>query len=155
MNKTNKARFNIADILIIFVVIAIIAALALRVYNVYILEDETTILTVEFEISELSSDFIGLNENDTLYLSSDDSEVGTITSVTVEDAVRYAYTEDGTLVKATVRDKSTVKGTMKMSGIVNERGFLLGGNVLLTEGGTVNLYTQVREFTIKIVKIGS
>ena len=60
-NNEIKTRFNLADVLIVVVSIIIIAAIAFRVYNVYIKEETTKMVEVEFEISEISSDIIGIN----------------------------------------------------------------------------------------------
>ena len=57
-NNEIKTRFNLADVLIVVVSIIIIAAIAFRVYNVYIKEETTKMVEVEFEISEISSDII-------------------------------------------------------------------------------------------------
>ena len=65
-NNEIKTRFNLADVLIVVVSIIIIAAIAFRVYNVYIKEETTKMVEVEFEISEISSDIIVINKNDKL-----------------------------------------------------------------------------------------
>ena len=81
-NNEIKTRFNLADVLIVVVSIIIIAAIAFRVYNVYIKEETTKMVEVEFEISEISSDIIGINKNDKLYYAADNREVGYIEDFT-------------------------------------------------------------------------
>ena len=109
-NNEIKTRFNLADVLIVVVSIIIIAAIAFRVYNVYIKEETTKMVEVEFEISEISSDIIGINKNDKLYYAADNREVGYIEDFTVTESTVYTYNENGELVKASVPGKSTVRG---------------------------------------------
>lgn len=152
-NTEGRIKFNIADAIIIVVAFLVIVAIGLRIYNVHGDKNDLTGITVEFEISEISSDIIGINKNDKLYYYADNSEIGYITSVTVSDAVRYAYNEDGELVKASVPGKSNVKGTAVLNCALSDKGYLLGGTVLLTESKEIHVYTMTREFTATITAI--
>ncbi|MGN1095777.1 MAG: DUF4330 family protein [Eubacteriales bacterium] len=153
-NTEERPKFNIADAVIIIAMIVVIAAISLRVYNIFSVDKTPENVIVEFEITNISSDSIGINKNDKLYSAADNSEVGYIIDFEVSDMTQYAYNENGELVKAAVPGKSTVKGTMLLSGKTNEKGFLLGGTTLLTESQELSLYTMSRDFTVKIVKIG-
>lgn len=152
-NNEIKTRFNLADVLIVVISIIIIAAIAFRVYNVYIKEETTKMVEVEFEISEISSDLIGINKNDKLYYAADNREVGYIEDFTVTESTIYTYNENGELVKASVPGKSTVRGKMLLNCTAGEHGLFMGGNVLLTESKEISFYTMTREFTAKIIKI--
>lgn len=152
-NVEDKPRFNIADAIIIVVALLVIAGIALRVYRIFGTEEELQSVTVEFEISNISSEHIDLYSGDKLYLTSDNIRVGYIMELTVSDMMEYAYNDQGELVKATVPGKSTITGKMLLDGKVTEHGFYLGGTILLTESQEISLYTANREAVFKIIKI--
>jgi hypothetical protein len=151
--NSDKPRFNVADIIIIVALIAVITAFALRVYNVFGERDDTVQVRIAFEVSEVSSEEILLKEKDALYLSEDDTFVGTLEKFTVSDTRRYVYNKDGKLVKATVSGKSDVTGTIVIDCVKTEKGYYLGGTRLLSEGDTLTMYTKMREMSFRIIKI--
>lgn len=152
-SSSDKPRFNVADIIIVVALIAVITAFALRVYNVFGEKDSTVQVRIDFEVAEVSSDEIFLSENDKLYLSEDDSPVGSIESFEVSDTRIYAYNNDGELIKATVSGKSDVKGTIIMDCVKTEKGFYLGGTRLLSAGDVITMYTKTREMNFRFIKI--
>lgn len=152
-SNNDTPHFSIADVIIIIALIAVVTAFGLRIYNIFGVSNEADKVRIEFEVSGISSDNISLKEEDKLYYAADDSLVGYLEEFTVTDMVQYAYNEEGELVKATVPGKSTVTGTIVMDCTKTEKGFYLGGTVILSEGGTLTLYTTTREMEIKIIKI--
>lgn len=155
MNTKNndKPHFNIADVIIIIVIVAMITALGLRIYNVFGTDSTADKVRIDFRVTEISSDSISLKEKAKLYSAADDSYVGYLENFTVSDAVKYAYNEKGELVKATVPGKSTVTGTLVLDCTKTEKGFYLGGTSLLSVGGKLSLYTTTRELEFEITGI--
>lgn len=152
-NADGRQRFNIADAVIIVVILMVIAGIALRMYHIFSAEEDMQSVTVEFEISNITSEHIDLERGKALYLVSDDTKAGYILDFTVSDMTEYAYNENGEPVKAVVPGKSTVKGTMILDGKITENGFYLDGRILLTEAQEISLYTAKRESVFKIIKI--
>ena len=152
-NIEDKPRFNIADAIILIVLVLIIAGLAMRVYFIASEKEELDIITAKFQITNISSEHIDLNKNDLIYLSSDNSHVGYIIDLNVSDMTEYAFNAEGELVKATIPGKSTVTGTLALNGTTNERGFYLNGTTHITEGDEISINTKNREVIIKITKI--
>jgi len=153
-NKNNDTpHFNIADIIIIISIIAVITALALRIYNVFGTNDDVTKVRIEFEVEELATETLSLKEEAKLYNTLDDSYVGFLEAFEITNSIRYAYNEKGELVKAMVPGKSDVNGTIVIECVKTENGFYLGGTQLLSEGSTLSLYSTTREMNFKIKKI--
>ena len=150
-NLNDKPRFNMADFIIIIAIIAVVAALALRVYNIFGTDEITEKITVEFEVTCVTADKTTLKKNDKLYFASDDSFFGTVTEASISDAFTYAYNEDGELVKAAVPGKKNITGSITVECVKTEQGYYLGGTLLVSEGDKYILYTTTREmeFTVK------
>jgi hypothetical protein len=151
--NSDSPRFNIADIIIIVAIIAVITAFALRVYNIFGTDDETVQVRIDFEVSAVESNSIGLKENDNLYLAEDDSFVGKLEKFEVTDTRIYVYDKDGNPVKAFVSGKSDVKGTIVIECVKTEQGYYLGGTRLLSVGDTIAMYTPMREMNFTFLKI--
>ena len=151
--NSDKPHFNVADLIIIVAISAVITAFALRVYNIFGDHDDTVQVRIAFQVSEVASDEILLREKDELYLSSDDTLVGKLEKFTVSDSRIYVYNKDGELVKATVSGKSDVTGTLIIDCVKTENGYYLGGTRLLSVGDTLTMYTKMREMNFRIIKI--
>ncbi len=152
-NTNDTPRFNIADVIIIIAIIAVVTALALRIYNIVGVKDDSIELKVEFEVEGVSEENFSLKENSKLYYAKDDSLVGYVEEFYMQNSFQYAYNENGELVRATVPGKKDIKGTIVLTCVKTENGFYLGGTHLLSEGETITLYTTTREMNFKIVKI--
>jgi hypothetical protein len=151
--NSDSPRFNIADIIIIVAIIAVITAFALRVYNIFGTDDETVQVRIDFEVSAVESNSIGLKENDNLYLAEDDSFVGKLEKFEVTDTRIYVYDKDGNPVKAFVSGKSDITGTIIIECVKTENGYYLGGTRLLSEGDVMAMYTRTREMNFRLIKI--
>lgn len=140
-----------ADFIIVMAVIAVVAALALRVYNIFGTDESTEKITVEFEVTCVTADKNTLKKNDRLYFASDDVFFGTVTEASVSDAFTYAYNEEGELVKAMVPGKKNITGSITVECIKTAQGYYFGGTLLLSKGDKYILYTTTREmeFTVK------
>jgi hypothetical protein len=152
-NSNDKPRFNVADFILIIAIIAVIAAFALRIYNVFGVKDDTQKISVDFEITGVSEEYLTINEKDKFYSADDDSYVGVIEKYEFFDTIMYAYNDEGELVKAAIPGKKNIVGTMVIECTKAENGFYLGGKTLLSEGGTLKLYSASREMDFVITKI--
>jgi hypothetical protein len=155
MNTRNndKPHFNIADVIIIVAIVAVVAALALRIYNVFGAKDSTTMVEIEFETELETDERVSFDEDEKLYLAADNTYAGTITDYHSENTFKYAYNEKGELVKAVVPGKITLKGTMVLECTKTEKGFYLGGTLLLSEGDEIKFYTDTHEMDITLKAI--
>ena len=154
-NKYNNdtPHFNIADVIIIIAIIAMIAAFVLRIYNIFGTSAETQSVRIEFEVAGISEENISLKEEAKLYSAEDDSYVGYLEEFSEENTLQYAYNDKGELVKAVVPGKKTLKGTIILDCTVTDHGFYLGGTRLLSIGSKLKLYTTTREMDFTIIKI--
>ncbi|MBQ8403220.1 MAG: DUF4330 family protein [Clostridia bacterium] len=152
-NIQGKPRFNIADVVILIIIVAIIAALGLRIYNIFGAEEELYRVEVTFRVNGVAAENISLSEKAKLYYVETNAEVGYIKEFTVSDMTEYAYNENGELVEAKVPGKKTVTGTIILTCEKTDKGFYLDGTKLLTVGETVRLYTNTREMTFEVNSI--
>ncbi len=153
--KKTGARFNIFDILILFAILASIAAIGVRAYFLADGKENVQTTRVEFVVrgvSEVTAQKFA-KQYGTLYLDSTDAEIGTIISATYAAASVEAENANGELVLATHPDKMDIHGYANISGTWTEDGFLIGGTTLASVGKTVTVYTQDATCMITIVSI--
>jgi hypothetical protein len=155
LQNEGKSRFNIADVIIIIISIALLAALALRIYNIFGIEKEAHRVRIQFKVSSIAEDSTVPSSNDILYLTSDDSKAGYVENISVSSAKVYAYTESGEPVEASIPGKITLSGTLILDCTKAEGGFYIGGTQLLTVGNFISLYTPQRELQFEILSIES
>jgi hypothetical protein len=155
LQNEGKSRFNIADVIIIIISIALLTALALRIYNIFGIEKEAHRVRIQFKVSSIAEDSTVPSSNDILYLTSDDSKAGYVENISVSSAKVYAYTESGELVEASIPGKITLSGTLILDCAKAEGGFYIGGTQLLTVGNFISLYTPQRELQFEILSIES
>ena len=152
-NNNDKPHFNVADVIIIVALVAVIAAFGLRIYNIFGTSDEEQKVRIEFEVNGISAENISLKKDAKLYYAGDNSLVGTLEEFEITDTVTYAYNENGELVKAVVPGKKTVTGTIVLKCTKTEKGFYLGGTRLLSAGDVITMYTKTREMNFRFIKI--
>ncbi len=151
-----RRRFNIADVVIIFVIVAILAALGLRMYNIFGTEKEICNVEVTFRvngISEISAENSYFKNKDKLYCSETDEEIGYIKDFAVSDMTEYAYNENGELVEAKVPGKKNITGTIVLTCEKTDKGLYLVGTDFITIGEKVSLYTAASEMTFEITAV--
>ena len=148
----SKPKFNIADVVILVIIASVIVAFALRIYNVFGIEQSVQKVRVTFEVESISSENVSLKNGAVLYTVDGDERAGTLESFTVSDCITYVPNEAGELVPAKIPGKSTVTGTIVLECTRAEHGFYLG-DTLLTVNKTLSLYTSEREMTFKISAI--
>ncbi len=152
--KKSGARFNIFDVIIIFIVLACIAAIIVRAYFTANIKDDFTTAKVEFSVISVSEGTASsFHTSRKIYLSSSGDEIGTIDEVAYAPSEIYALDAAGKPVSASHPDKKDVHGTATLYGIWTDDGFMINGTILALAGKTVNIYTQDVECIMTIISI--
>jgi len=150
--QKKTAKINIIDVIIIFAVIACLAAIGLRIYFTSAADntDEEALVTFEvYGISETNA--ASFEENVKIYLSSTDAHVGHIVSASSSAAKIDALNGDGELISVSDPTKVTVLGTALLKGKWGDSGFYLGGTTLLSLGTVVEVYTEKNIFSFTVL----
>lgn len=149
-----KARLNIFDVLIIFVIVACIAAIGVRIYFTSHANISPDTVEITYEVYGISEDnaaeFI---QGKKIYLQSNDAEVGRIESATVSPAAIEAVDDDGSITTANDPYKFTVRGTMTLTGKMSDGGFAVGGQAYISLGSPLSVYTDRNMFTLTVLEI--
>lgn len=150
----DKPRFNIFDILIIFAIIACIAAIGLRFYfmnNTGVKSDSTTI---KFEVYGISKEnALEFSARKKIYLQSNDEEIGKFEVVEANAAKIEAFDKSGNVTMVDHPDKQTVSGTATVIGKWGDNGFMLNGTQLLSLGTQIYVYTDRNMFSMTVIEI--
>ncbi|MBQ7290725.1 MAG: DUF4330 family protein [Clostridia bacterium] len=152
-NTQGTPRFNIADVVILIVIVAIIAALGLRIYNIFGAEEELCRVEATFRVEGVAEEHFSLAKDAKLYSAETNEEVGYIKDFKISDYTELAVNENGELVEAKVPGKKTVTGTIILSCEKTDKGFYLDGTRLLTVGEKIKLYTSTREMMFELNSI--
>lgn len=154
--KKSGARFNIFDVIILFAIIACIAAVAVRAYFTANTEESFAPAKIEFSV-------IGVSENtaeamkigDKLYLSDNGKEIGVIDTSAYTASALYVEDSEGKIVTAAHPVRKDIHGTATLSGIWTEDAFMIGGIVPATVGKTISIYTKGVTCTITITAVSA
>ena len=153
--KSSGPRFNVFDFLIIFTILVCVGAIIVRAIFVGSVKNENTTAKIVFEVSSISSataDALCIAEQP-LYLKSDDTLIGTITSASQTSQKVWEKDENGMLQSAFHPEKKEVRGEAVISGVWGEDGFLISGTALAAVGKTFDIYTPYVSCTITIISI--
>ncbi len=155
-NKRSGARFNLFDVLLIFVVVICITGLVLHAYFTRDLtETYSQTAKVSFTVSGVSKEtaeaFCRIGA--TIFSSETDEKLGTV--ITAAHAPLYLdlETADGHIVKAEHPEKKEIMATAELVGTWNTDGFLIGGTTLAAVGKTINIYTENAICTVTITNV--
>jgi len=152
--KNSGARFNIFDVIIIFIVLACIAAIIVRAYFTANIKDDFESAKVEFSVISVSENTAAsIRQTRKIYLVSGDDEIGVIDEASFAPSEIYALDTAGKPVSASHPDKKDVHGTATLYGIWTDDGFMINGTVPALAGKTINIYTEDVECILTIVSI--
>ena len=159
MSKKNPnkkgPKFNIFDLLIILAILSCVSAIVVRVFFIDEVTEDMKSATVQFTIegvSEMTANAFCVPER-SIYLQSDNSEIGTLVKASYSAQKLFAEDAGGKLVEVLHPVKKEVQGVAKMDGFWSEDGFLIGGTYLATVGSTLDIYTKDVACTITIVSV--
>lgn len=149
----SKVSFNIADVIVIIIALAVLTAFILRIYNVVGVDSNTQGVRVQFRVNAISIDTVLPENNDVLYAPTSGTECGHVEGYSISTTKMHAYTESGEKVYVTIPDKIDLSGTIVLNCIKTNGCFYLDDTVLLTVGDTITLYTSERELVFEILAI--
>ena len=151
--KKSSVHFNIFDILIILAVVACIAALGIRYYYTQNAFSDFVEVKVDFIVPGVMESTANSMKLKTVYLSSNDKEVGYIESMSVIPSSVYVTDDNGGLVKAQHPDSFDITGTIVFRGIWSDDAFMINGTIPANVANTILLYSSDIEFVITIEDI--
>ena len=154
VRKKHSAKLNIIDIMIIFAVLACIAAIGLRIYFTNQENKSGETATVTFEVYGISEEnAAAFKENMKLYLASNDDEIGSVSTFTTAPSKTDAVGDDGQIVSVNDPIKLTVTGSATLKGKWGGDGFYLDGTTLLSLGTKVEVYTERNIFSLTVLGV--
>lgn len=155
-----KIRFNIIDVLIIFLVVVSVVGIYFRNHIAEWIGIDTDLkeYSVTFKVTGVratSEKYFFAGER--IYIDSPNMELGVIDgNCTFSPSETYITMEDGTVI-AVPSPQSTyidVVGNVKCRGAVRANdGFYLDGSYLLTPGMTLKVHTERLDFTVTVTNI--
>ncbi len=156
ITRKNKTRFNVIDVVIVLLVLALIGTAAYRIYGEVTKntssKQSNCILT--FEYTGTSESILGyLKAGDAVYLSKDGTLLGYLYDATPDDdngaVYRVTDTEAEGIEKTTVK----LRGSIKLSVDAHKAqggGYYVINGTNITEGGKIEIYTENTEMNIQI-----
>ncbi len=158
--KKKKAKFNVIDVLIIFLVVVLIATVAYRVYTG--INDKTSPSRSQYVITfdcdgEYNSIVNYLTQGKAVYLASNGKLLGHMYAPN-ENGSAYitSANSDGESSNAASYDKVSIRGYISMSSEtvkIAAGNYYSIGDVNLSVGSTINVYTNDAEFTLTVKSI--
>ena len=142
---SKKPHFNIIDLLIVIMVVAIAAAVIVR-YDIAdkigkaSSEDHVRITLLIRSIREEACNAV--SEGDSFIWNQSENLVGEIIRKEVTPAVVYSERNDGAIVKNYSELAYDLKCTVDASGSMTEKGFMLGGTNYLAPGITITVHNE-------------
>lgn len=152
--QKEKIRLNVFDILIIVAVIACIAAIGVRIYFSTHTKLTNELATVKFEVVGISEENAAEFKSDKkLYLVSGNAEIGQIDNAETKAARLEAIDEDGNITVVSDPIKKTVSGTATLYGVWDGGYFSVNGQIRLSLGSEINVYTDRNRFTLRVLDV--
>ncbi len=152
-----KFKFNIIDVLVIFLVLVMGLAIHYRFKSYHRIGDETAVqnqMTYEMRFSSVRSFTIDAFEvGDTVYDSLTGVEIGQIADKRVQNATTHVNLNDGSIVKTDLEGRYDLILQIETNGIINESGYYASNTVELKVGSEKKVETLYAKSTGKIIKI--
>ena len=140
MKTTKKAKLNLFDIILIVAVIAIVAALILKITYFDKSKASEDRVTIEFTVYDIMNETALAAKNGNVYLR-DDTVVGMVNSASIRQSEVYLTDTEGKIERfATPLDKKDLVGKMTLSGTMKNTGFYVGGKQRITVGSTLPVF---------------
>ena len=157
-NTSKKRRINVIDVLIILLVLALLATVGYRIYDMITdnSDDKRSEFVIVFESGEEYRAMMdALADGDRVYFDSDGALLGFIYD-NAEDGVDVIYevgdnnSAEGT---ADIYEKIRFGGMIELSAEANEAengGYVVIGNRNISVGSKIEVYTEKTTFTITV-----
>lgn len=153
--QISGVSFNIFDFLIILGIIVCLVAVITRSIMITNAQEEVVYTDVYFEvkgISEVTANALCV-QNETIYLQSNDVEIGFFSTVDSKPLRVFSEDENGRLIEVLHPDKYTVYGVAQIKGVWYQDGFLVDGTYFAKVGQTFDIYTKYASCTITVTAI--
>lgn len=149
MNKNGKikGKFNIIDLLVIVLVLAVIGGIVLRYGSrittaVKSSEDFKYVVRVE-GVKQFTIDALEKSKNEAVTDKKSEMYLGTIVDVAVEPAKQTdAQTSEGDIVEAPLPERYTAYVTIETQGKESDNSYITADSNELSVGRTTELYTK-------------
>jgi len=160
MSEKKSIRFNIIDVLIIFLIILSVVGIYFRSHITEWIGMDTQLdnYSITFKVTGIrasSGEHFIMGER--IYLDYPDMELGVIdNNCTVNPSDTYVTLNDGTVVSVPSPESEYIDviGNLKCQGAMRaDDGFYLGGSYLITPGMTLKVHTEQLDFTITVINI--
>jgi len=139
-----RGRVSIIDILLVVILLALVGSFVYRRAAPHIQEilDADNTFYVTFEVNRIRSviaqDSVVIGDK-VFRQHATHQALGTIVDIERLPATNVMVRSDGTAVLATMEDRYSLRITIRATGTINERGFIVNGNDPLALGGDVVL----------------
>lgn len=157
--KDSRIRFNVIDLVIIVAILACIAGIYLR-YNFgdqYGVEHQMEQYEITFQVQNVrytSAD--AFQEGDAVYLKTQGKLLGTVLGIDATTPSELVYTDlSGDIRQIYYPENSRIdmEGTLLVSGVMTDRGFMLDGNTYLAPGASYAVQTPRIDVSIIVADI--
>ena len=149
-----KARINIFDVLIIFVIIACVAAIGVRIYFTSHASNNDESVMITYEVYGISEENAAeFAQGKKIFLQSNGDEVGMINTVVKSPSRVEAIEDDGDITVVDDPYLVTVTGKMTLYGKSSDGDFFVGGTTAISLGSSLSVYTDRNMFTLTVIEI--
>ncbi len=157
--QTKKQHFNLVDLLIILIVLAVAGSVVFR--KLQKTADEAPSALTDAEISFYShqierpvSDAIRDLDGETV-LFWNDLELGTVKNedTDIQKTQKYIELQDGTLEQVTNDLYFDIRGIIQAKVTKTDRGYMINGVKLLSPGQILTVHSQSVTFTLQVLDI--
>lgn len=157
MSTAKKRRLNLADLLVIILILASVCTLLVRgnVARSLGLEDAGEPCVYTLLLEGVENDVIPLLPAGEVLKNPDTGEVlGTVRSVMRRNTVVYQLSERGNVVTGADPTRSDLTLIVEGRGKQTESGFLLNGSVYASAGDSVRIFFSSQTFTATVLSAG-
>ncbi len=155
-SSRSGTRFNLFDVILLLAVLCCIGGIVVHAYFISDLnETYSENATIAFTVSGVSPRTAEAfcNAGDSIYLSENDHEIGSLLGAYFSPQSLYLETADGELVSVSHPEKMDITGELTLTGTWTNDGFLIGGTTLAIVGKTMNIYTPNAVCTLTITNV--
>ncbi len=151
-NHGKRIRFNVIDLLIILVIIAVVGTVLVR-YDVAdkigkaSVEDSARITLLVQSIREEACNAV--NDGDEISWVQESARMGEVVRKEVSPAVLYSSREDGVIIKNESALTYDLRCTVDTKGMISKDGYLLNGVSYIAPGKTVTI--RNRDITLSAI----
>ena len=146
---------SLIDILVIVVVIALAAGIYVRFFSIRTtaVAQESDKISYQLTIEAVRSFQVdGIKSGDKIF-SMDGHDIGTIISVSAEEAMQWGPTHDGTAKKGPVQDYYDIMLEVEADGVVSEGKYYVSRTAVLGAGKQTEFSTKYSTFTATVTEI--